>query len=130
MQRDLEHLVTGSYDGTVAVWDVRSGHGLQPAQVARWPAHGPAANPLLPTAFKLCSPGTKSTDSVTGAARDNSAQPQSLVQALRACDTISDMHISADQDCAHSSGALYVNSTMLTGMPNCDQVRDHAQSCR
>lgn len=51
VQRDMEHLVTCSYDGSVAVWEVRSGQGFQPTQLSRWNAHGPAATALLPSAL-------------------------------------------------------------------------------
>jgi WD40 repeat protein len=43
LQRDVEYLVTGSYDGTLAIWDVRAtmgSSGLQPELIKRWPAHG------------------------------------------------------------------------------------------
>ena len=46
----MEHLVTCSYDGSVAVWEVRSGQGFQPTQLSRWNAHGSAAAALLPPA--------------------------------------------------------------------------------
>ena len=40
----MEYLVTGSFDGTLAVWDVRctpGPDGLQPSLLKRWPAHPP-----------------------------------------------------------------------------------------
>eukprot|EP00892_Ulva_mutabilis_P008798 jgi/Ulvmu1/6290/UM281_0003.1 len=39
--KDLEHLVTGSYDGYIAVWDIRSGGGQHPSLLSRWLAHSP-----------------------------------------------------------------------------------------
>lgn len=41
IQKDLEHLVTGSYDGTIAVWDIRAGGGQHPSLISRWLAHTP-----------------------------------------------------------------------------------------
>lgn len=51
----MEHLVTCSYDGSVAVWEVRSGQGLQPTQLSRWTAHGPALVGLLPASLSNTS---------------------------------------------------------------------------
>lgn len=56
MQRDLEHLVTGSYDGHLAVWDIRSGGGHRPDLSFRWLASGHRA-------------GGNSTTCTTGAAQ-------------------------------------------------------------
>jgi WD40 repeat protein len=36
----MEHLVTGSYDGTLALWDIRHAAGIQPALISHWHAHG------------------------------------------------------------------------------------------
>lgn len=47
----MEHLVTCSYDGSVAVWEVRSGQGIQPTQLSRWTAHGPGSTSLLPSSL-------------------------------------------------------------------------------
>lgn len=62
VQRDMEHLVTCSYDGSIAVWEVRSGHGLQPTQLSRWTAHGPASTGLLPSCLSSTNRSTPVQD--------------------------------------------------------------------
>ena len=50
LQKDFEQLVTGSFDGTLAIWDIRSTAGaaaIQPELVARWHAHGDKVRPAI-----------------------------------------------------------------------------------
>lgn len=67
----MEHLVTCSYDGTVAIWEMRSGQGFQPTQLSRWSAHGPASAALLPA-----SPNKERHTTATKATDDAPKQPK------------------------------------------------------
>jgi hypothetical protein len=106
LQRDVEHLVTCSYDGSVAIWDVRSGDGLQPQQLSRWAAHG---HGHAAAASRQSSPACLNRSSSCSPAQEQAQQSHDTVAAsqdgsehlhLQAKDTTASVPAAVGKNCA------------------------------
>lgn len=126
MQRDLEHLVTGSYDGNLAVWDIRSGGGHRPDMSSRWLASGHRAGgnsttcataaALTTGAAQLCGGGRE------GASPGPACEPRGSADAAEAAC----MGERGEAVCADATGWQTLCGYGTPHVPNSSRDRDTA----